>query len=82
MMDDQNTPPTDDRSQAATQQREEAVGTPPEYAAEVPQIDGSVDALVANLRAAKDQLAAVLDGAGKPSSSSRADDENEDRSAA
>jgi hypothetical protein len=47
-----------------------------------PQLDGSVDALVANLRAAKEQLAQLLESAGKNTGESDDDADKPGRSAA
>jgi hypothetical protein len=47
-----------------------------------PDLDGSVDALVANLRAAKEQFEALLRGTGKPVSEAAEVAKKRDRSAA
>ncbi|MBU2581635.1 MAG: hypothetical protein KJ622_07945 [Alphaproteobacteria bacterium] len=51
-------------------------------AIETPEIDGSVDALVANLRAAKEQLADLLAGADRTSATAGDNAPKSDRSAA
>ena len=64
------------------EQSSETAGTPAEYPGDVPEIDGSVDALVANLRAAKDQLAELLETGSKSATDAGEADETKDRSAA
>ncbi|MBU1210589.1 MAG: hypothetical protein KJ587_04840 [Alphaproteobacteria bacterium] len=51
-------------------------------ATDAPALDGSVDTLVANLRAAKEQLAALLAGTDQTSSQPVCEAPDSDRSAA
>jgi ABC-type transporter Mla subunit MlaD len=69
-------------NEAPAVELDETMGTLPEGYGGVPDIDGTVDALVANLRAAKDQLAALLENASTANSGAVNSSDQKDRSAA